>query len=306
MIAKIVTGASFGGCTSYAYGKDQAEVIAYDGIIPDDPNIAAKCFEIQAQLNPRVSKPVGHIAISFKPEDKPRLTNEFMAQVAKEYMEKMGIKNTQYVIVRHHNTPNPHCHLIFNRVDNNGRRISDSNWLKRNVRVCKELKQKYGLTFSEGKSQTRTERLRPNERIRYEMANDVKSVLKDSHSWKDFSNNLKAYGIRAEIKFRSGTHIPQGISFTRDGTTFKGSSLDRSLSFSKIDKALTSGVNIGAGGQAQDPSVNEPHSNAQDHSLTTDLSMLAADLAIGLICSGQEKKSEEQDLAPNKKRGPRL
>ena len=48
MIAKIVTGASFGGCTSYAYGKDQAEVIAYDGIIPDGPNIAAKCFEIQA------------------------------------------------------------------------------------------------------------------------------------------------------------------------------------------------------------------------------------------------------------------
>ena len=176
----------------------------------------------------------------------------------------MFYKITQYVIVRHHNTPNPHCHLIFNRVDNNGKRISDSNWLKRNVRVCKELKQKCGLTFGEGKSQTRTERLRPNERMRYEMANDVKSALKCSHSWKDFSNTLKAYGIRAEIKFRSGMHIPQGISFTRDGTTFKGSSL------------------------------------------ATDLSMLAADLAIGPIASGQEKKYEEQDLAPNKKRGPRL
>ena len=218
----------------------------------------------------------------------------------------MGIKDTQYVIVRHHNTPNPHCHLIFNRVDNNGRRISDSNWLKRNVRVCKELKQKYGLTFGEGKSQTRIERLRPNERTRYEMANDVRSALKDSHSWKDFSSNLKAYGIRAEIKFRTGTHIPQGISFTRDGTTFKGSSLDRSLSFSKIDNVLTGGMNIDTGSQVQDRSVHESRSNAQDHSLTTDLSMLAADLAIGLICSGQEKKSEEQDLAQNKKRGPRL
>ena len=41
------------------------------------------------------------------PEDKPRLTNEFMVQIAKEYMEKMGIKDTQYVIVRHYNTPNP-------------------------------------------------------------------------------------------------------------------------------------------------------------------------------------------------------
>ena len=298
MIAKIVTGSSFGGCTAYTYGKDQAEVIAYDGIIPDDPKVTAKCFDVQAQLNPKVSKPVGHIAISFKPEDKPRLTNEFMSQVAKEYMEKMGIKETQYVIVRHHNTPNPHCHLIFNRVDNNGKGISDSNWLKRNVRVCKELKQKYGLTFGEGKSQTRTERLRPNERTRYEMANDVKSALKDSHNLKDFSSNLKAYGINAELKFRSGTHIPQGISFTRNGTTFKGSSLDRSLSFSKIDKALTGGMNIDTGGQAQEPSANESRSNDQDHSLTTDLSMLAADRAIGLLASGQEKKSEEQDLTP--------
>ena len=243
MIAKIVTGASFGGCTAYAYGKDEAKVIAHDGVIPDNPKIAAKCFEIQAQLNPRVSKPVGHIAISFKPEDKPRLSDEFLAKVAKEYMEKMGIKDTQYVIVRHHNTPNPHCHLIFNRVDNNGKRISDSNRLKRNVRVCKELKQKYGLTFGEGKSQTMIERLRPNERTRYEMTSDVRSALKDSRNWKDFSNNLKSYSIKAEIKFRSGTTIPQGISFTRDGTTFKVSSLDRSLSFSRIDKVLTGSIN---------------------------------------------------------------
>jgi len=114
------------------------------------------------------------------------------------------------------------------------------------------------------------------------------------------------YGITAQIKFRSGTSIPQGISFTRDGTTFKGSSLDRNLSFSKIDKALTGGMNIDTGGQAQDHSAYESSSNDQDHSLGTDLSMLAADLAIGLIASGQEKNSEEQDLAPNKKRGPRL
>ena len=306
MIAKIVTGAAFGGCTTYAYGKDEAKVIAHDGIIPDDPKIAAKCFEIQAQLNLRISKPVGHIAISFKPEDKPRLTDEFMAQVAKEYMEKMGIKDTQYVIVRHHNTPNPHCHLIFNRVDNNGKRISDSNWLKRNVRVCKELKQKYGLTFGEGKSQTRTERLRPNERTRYEMANDVRSVLKDSSNWKDFSNNLKSYGIKAEIKFRSGTTIPQGISFTRNGTTFKGSSLDRSLSFSRIDKVLTVGMNIDSNGQSQAPSVHESRSHEQNQSMTSDLANIASELAIGLISSGQEKKSEEEDFAPRKKRGPRL
>ena len=99
---------------------------------------------------------------------------------------------------------------------------------------------------------------------------------------------------------------PQGISFTRDGTTFKGSSLDRSLSFSRIDKTLTGGKNIDTAAQSQEPSVHESRSHEQDHSLVTDLSMLAADLAIGLIGAGQNKKSEEQDLAPRKKRGMRL
>ncbi len=96
------------------------------------------------------------------------------------------------------------------------------------------------------------------------------------------------------------------ISFTRNGTTFKGSSLDGNLGFSKIDNVLTGGVNIDTGGQAQDPSVNESRSHEQNHSMTSDLANIASELAIGLISSGQEKKSEEEDFAPRKKRGPRL
>ena len=241
MIAKIVTGASFGGCTAYAYGKDQAEVIAHDGIIPDDPKIATKCFEIQSQLNPRVSKPVGHIAISFKPEDRLRLTNEFMVQLVQEYMDKMGIYDTQYVVVRHHNTPNPHCHLIFNRVDRMGNRISDKNEKIRSMNICKEIKRRYGLTFGQNKSLTNKAKLRPDEKLRYRLAEEIKLTLGASRNWQDFSNKLTSYGIRADVRFRSGTTIPQGICFTKYAATFKGSSLDRTLSFSQIDKALSGG-----------------------------------------------------------------
>ena len=72
-------------------------------------------FELQRQLNPRIKKPVGHIALSFKPEDKPSLTDEFMAKIALEYMQMMGITDTQFIIVRHHNTDNPHCHIVYNQ-----------------------------------------------------------------------------------------------------------------------------------------------------------------------------------------------
>ena len=65
-------------------------------------------------------------------------------------------------------------------------------------------------------------------------------------------------------------------------------------------------MNIDNSGQSQGTSVRESRSNEQDHSLATDLANIASELAIGLIASGQGKKSEEEDFVPRRKRGPRL
>ena len=85
------------------------------------------------------------LALSFKPEDKPRLTDEFMAKITLEYMQMMGITDTQFIIVRHHNTDNPHCHVVYNRINNEGKLISDRNDYRRNEQVTKALKSRYGI-----------------------------------------------------------------------------------------------------------------------------------------------------------------
>ena len=64
----------------------------------------------------------------------------------------MGIRNTQFIVVRHHGTDNPHCHIVFNRVDFDGKVISDSNDFRRNERVTKMLKDKYSLTYPKANS----------------------------------------------------------------------------------------------------------------------------------------------------------
>ena len=38
------------------------------------------------------SRPVGHIALGFSKEDESRLTSRIMAEIALEYMERMGIR----------------------------------------------------------------------------------------------------------------------------------------------------------------------------------------------------------------------
>lgn len=160
MIGKLKKGSSFGGCIRYVTGKDEAKIIASDGVLLGTNAEITQSFELQRQLNPRIKKPVGHIAFSFKPEDKPRLTDEFMTKIAIEYMQMMGITKTQFIIIRHHNADNPHCHIVYNRINNESKLISDRNDYRRNEQVTKALKSKYGLTYGTDKSNTNTGKLR--------------------------------------------------------------------------------------------------------------------------------------------------
>ena len=109
-------------------------------------------FKYHIFLNPRLKNTVGHILLSFSPKDAPRMTDALMTQIAKEYMQKMGITDTQYLLVRHLDQPHPHCHLVYNRVGNNGQTISDRNIKIRNAKVCRELTGKYGLYPAPGKT----------------------------------------------------------------------------------------------------------------------------------------------------------
>lgn len=242
MIGKIKKGKSFGGCIRYVMGKDNAEIIDSDGVLLGNIREITASFNYQRELNPKIKQPVGHIALSFKPEDKALLTDEFMAKIAREYMELMGIRNTQFILVRHHNTDNPHCHLVYNRIGYDGRVISSQGDYKRNEIATKVLKDRYGLTYAEDKGKTNVEKLHASERVKYEIFNAVKAALKHSGTWKEFNDYLLRRGIRLEfVKRTREIKRPediQGIRFTKDGQTFKASQISREFSFARLNARL--------------------------------------------------------------------
>ena len=236
MIGKLKKGSSFAGCIRYVTGKDEAKILASDGVLLGTNAEMTQSFELQRQLNPRIKKPVGHIALSFKPEDKPRLTDEFMAKIAIEYMQMMGINDTQFIIVRHHNTDNPHCHIVYNRVNNEGKLISDTHDYRRNEQVTKALKSKYGLTYGTDKSNTNTRNLRNAERAKYEIHNAVKSALKMADSWNELKSELAKRGVHLEVVYKDKERTKvQGIRFCKDGYSFKGTQISRGYSFGKLN-----------------------------------------------------------------------
>ena len=179
---------------------------------------------------------MGHIALSFKPEDKPRLTDELMAKIALEYMQMMCITDTQFIIVRHHNTYNPHCHIVYNRINNESKLLSDRNDYRRNEQVTKALKSKYGLTYGTDKSNTNTRKLRNAERAKYEIHNAVKSALRMADSWDEFKSELAKRGVHLEFVYmdKEQTKV-QGIRFCKDGYSFKGTQISRDYSFGKLN-----------------------------------------------------------------------
>lgn len=235
MIGKIVKGRSFKGCISYVLADKDAKILASEGVLQVDTKSIINSFYMQSLLNPKLSKCVGHIPLAFSPDDKGRMTDHFMERLAKEYMKLMGIENTQYIIVRHNNTSHPHCHIVFNRIDNDGKTITDRNDQYRNEKVCKQLKDKYNLTYGKGKENVNVQKLKGAEQTKYEIYHAVKDILPKAKNWERFEEALKQKGISIEYKRKGQTDEIQGISFKKGEHSFKGSEIDRKFSYSKLN-----------------------------------------------------------------------
>lgn len=239
MIAKIVKGSNFRGVVNYILDKEKdAEILVSDGLFSEDKDTIVMSFEAQSGMNPRVTKPVGHIALAFSREDEHRLTDRTMAGIALEYLERMSIKDTQVLVVRHFDKEHPHVHIAFNRIANDGRTISNRNERIRSTRICKELTRKYGLYVSEGKEKVKLHRLKEPDKTRYELYFLLKSEVSRCGNWRQFAANLDKQGVEMQFKYKGKSDEVQGIVFSKNGYSFSGSKIDRRLSYSKIDEVL--------------------------------------------------------------------
>jgi hypothetical protein len=241
MIAKNIKGKSFKGCVNYVM-NDTAELLEAEGVWADNAKDMIRSFAMQRSGRKEIKQPVGHIPISFSPEDKPRMTNDFMLQLAKEYMQEMGIKNTQYVVVRHHNTDNDHLHIVYNRIDNNLKLISVNNDYKRNIKVCKKLKDKYNLTYGKGKEKVKRENLDNPDKAKYYIHDAIKAILPTCKNPADLRFALQKLHIELIYKNKRTTNEIEGVSFRYDNVCFKGSEIDRKFSFGNLKKAFEQNI----------------------------------------------------------------
>ena len=246
MMPKISNGSTFGGIVNYANDiKDKdATILASRGVDLRSNYTIAKSFKIQAMMNPRVENCVGHFALSFPPEDAHRCTDGFMRKLAMEYMKKMGIVNTQFVIFRHHDHDHDHVHVVYNRVDDSGKTISDGCDVERAIAICQAMTRHYGLHWSEGKMNVNRDRLKGKAKVKYAIYDAAQKALTDTQTWPDFIKRMEEQGIQVKLAPReNGKGI--GITFTMGDVSMSGTQVDRrTLTFGKLNKFLYNVNNV--------------------------------------------------------------
>lgn len=155
-----------------------------------------------------------------------------------EYLERIGIRNTQILVVRHFDKEHPHVHIAFNRIANDGRTISDRNERIRSTHICKELTRKYGLYFASSKEQVKRHRLKEPDKTKYELYSLLKSEVLRCGNWRQLAANLEKQDVEMRFKYKGKSDEVQGVVFSKNGYSFSGSKIDRQFSYSKIDAAL--------------------------------------------------------------------
>jgi len=238
VISKPIPASSFYHTCRYICQKPGAEVLSTEGVRGHNYKVMAEDFIRQQQLRPDKGKACFHSILSFHPSEKP--SNEMMTEIARKYLERLGIVNTQFAIVRHTDRAHPHLHIVANMVDNKGQAISDS-WIGlRGKKVAQALTQEYNLVPAIRKdlALTHTEAMTELEASKYKVYQAISENLPRCKTMDDLEKRLASQGIEIQYKYKGQTQEKQGISFKMGNACFKGSEIDRKYSFGGLQKAL--------------------------------------------------------------------
>jgi len=226
MVTKISSGSSLYSALAYNHHKmnaGNAKVLFTSNMVaPKDGKfsigICTRSFEPYLLANNRTENPVIHISLNPDPKDK--LNDEQFAQIAEEYMQKLGYGNQPFVVYKHEDIDRHHIHIVSVKVDETGKMIRDNFQHRLSMRICRELERKYGLKPADEKQKAEDYSLKPVEpkkgNIKQQIANVVRPVARSWHfqSFNEYKALLAIYNVHvAEVKGEHRGKLYKGLVY---------------------------------------------------------------------------------------------
>ncbi|KAF2343110.1 relaxase/mobilization nuclease domain-containing protein [Flavobacterium tistrianum] len=184
MVAVIKTSPSIRGILNYNENKvaiGQAECISAVNypLELEKLSFTSKLnrFLKLAELNTNTKRNSVHISLNFDPSENH--SKEKLAEIAYTYMEKLGFGRQPYLVYQHYDAGHPHCHIVTNNIQRDGKRI-DLHLLgvRKSEPARKEIEEMYGLVKAEGRKQKEQFSLNPIDvgRVQYGKAESRKAI----------------------------------------------------------------------------------------------------------------------------------
>ena len=226
MIGKSTTGNDFYGCVRYALdeksGLKQAHIIGGNTIGCCAAELSAE-FSQNQQAKPHIKNPVWHIALSSPIHE--QLNDAQWQQVAIAYLDCMGLArdNHQYVVIRHHDEPQGHVHIVANRIGEDGR-VHHLRWDRlRTIQATRMLEDKFSFLSA-----------KPGENLRQRVRSLIDEAALDQPSLLTFCQRLEKRGLVPELYQREGNIT--GIAYLYQNQRMAGSVLGKSYSLPGLQK----------------------------------------------------------------------
>ncbi|HEV3325857.1 MAG TPA: relaxase/mobilization nuclease domain-containing protein [Puia sp.] len=306
MIGRIFdpTGSFQQKCWYVSQNQERARVLYQEGVRGHDYRLMARDFEMVHGMRETISKPVFHAVLLFHREE--RLEDARLVEIARRYLDEVGMTNTQYAIVRHLDTEHTHLHLLSNRIDYNGEPIHNFPEILRNRDAVEKLVREYELIPVAAKNlrQTNFDALDASDTRKYAVYRGIRECLPDCRDMEELGQRLLQLGIETRYRTDPETGQRTGISFLYQHEAFRGSEIDRECSLPRLEKKL---------GQRQELSQWE-----SEKLVLRDVQREREELALkerqvleerqALSAAQRQKRGLEEEEGPREvvRRGPRL
>jgi hypothetical protein len=245
MVGNLIVSRSSGNLSHYALNEAKdAKVLASHGVRTWSAGEMAADFSMQEALRPGLHTATLHVALSWPAAEQARLTDELMTELVRAYLAKMEIDAaaTQWAVVRHYDQDHPHCHLIVNRVTNEGKVLSDSKSFERNDDACRALEKEYGLInaaqigIADKLKEAQAGRLSPYETAQAYIHEAVSRHLPAATTVADLTTMLATEGITLHGTYQDKKLLT--VVFEREGEFVKGSALGREFGGKRLGETL--------------------------------------------------------------------
>jgi hypothetical protein len=159
MVAKIESGKSLTGALYYNEHKvdlGKAELLTTNGYTKSDDLLSFndKLFRLTdlAGRNLRTRTNTIHLSLNFDINES--IADEKLANIADEYMRRIGFEDQPYLVYKHLDAGHPHIHVVSTNIQADGKRISLNNIGKlKSEPARKAIELEFGLVKAGDKKQ---------------------------------------------------------------------------------------------------------------------------------------------------------